>query len=174
MTTQFNDLPALSTTLWYAGCRLRCGGCQNTELEHFRTGLSFEVIEKLLEERRKMTDWLVHLGGNPVDSVDSLIRIVKIGKRLGFRQFLYTGYELDEMLGLLDASQRTALLEDVEYIKTGRYDACMKRQESSSFFFETVNQKVYRNSENGWVRFYEYDASLNKEIGKFNYEEVTA
>jgi hypothetical protein len=51
ITTQLNDIPHISTTVWYSGCNLSCGGCHNTSLEHFNDGLSMEQLKDELIER---------------------------------------------------------------------------------------------------------------------------
>jgi len=171
LTTTFNDIPHLSTTLWYSGCKLNCNGCHNTILEHFRYEMTVDNIEKELRRRRKMTEWVVHLGGNPLDSIDTVKEVSEIAKKLGFKQFLYSGYTFVEFQLMFDDVTHKTLLENIDYIKTGRYDVTYSKNCSSDglkYFFETLNQEVYRSNKYNWERYYSFNLNENKIHGEFS------
>lgn len=164
ITTELNDINHLATTLWFSGCKIRCGGCQNKELLEFSDGLSFETIEKELRERRKLTDWLVYLGGNPIDSIDSLIKISTLAKELGYKQFLYTGYEIEQIKEIVGEKTLKQLASLIDYMKVGKYDTNYSREKECGeigrqYFFETVNQSVYKSDsqQGGWEPFYTFN-----------------
>lgn len=161
MTTTFNDIPHIATTLWYSGCNVKCDGCQNTVLEHFKYGMSLEELEVKLKERRKMSDWIVHLGGNPLDSIDDVIAVSEIAKELGFQQFLYSGYDYSEFEKMFNSDIHRTLLRNIQYIKTGKYDSQYSKNncqiEGVNYFFESYNQEVYKSKDVTWERYYGFD-----------------
>jgi len=174
ITTTINDIPHLATTLWFSGCNLDCAGCHNSRLEFFEKGLSLKVVTKILKERRKMTDWLVYLGGNPLDSIDVLLEVSTIAEDLGFNQFLYSGYTFDEFKNMFNSEIHSQLLMNFDYIKTGRFDARFSKrnckEDGVEFFFETLNQEVYKKEEKKqeWKKYYNFDFSVNRICGNLN------
>lgn len=171
ITTTFNDVPHLATTLWYSGCNLKCNGCQNTILDKPKEGFELKKIEKELKKRRKITDWIVHLGGNPLDSIDDLIAISTIAKELGFKQFLYSGYTYQEFQEMFDNNIHSKILENIDYIKTGRFDIKYSKvncfDTGTEYFFETLNQEVYISQKFCWEKFYCFDFNNNHVSGSF-------
>lgn len=172
ITTTFNDVPHLATTLWFAGCKLDCQGCHNSILESFQKGMDINTIEKELIERRGMTEWLVYLGGNPLDSIESLLLVSSIAKRLDYKQFLYSGYTFDEFQNMFDLNIHTKLIDNFDYIKTGRYDHSLSKSNCSDvgteYFFETLNQEVYKKEEHKWEMFYNFNFNENRIFGNLN------
>jgi len=171
INTTFNDIPHLSTTLWYSGCKLYCNGCHNTTLEHFKYETTMDYIESELKRRRKMTEWVVHLGGNPLDSIDVLKEVAILSNKLGFKQFLYSGYTFAEFQNMFDVNTHQLLLNNIDYIKTGRYDtSCSKNcsVDGIQYFFETLNQEVYRSNKYNWEKYYSFNLNENRIYGEFN------
>jgi len=170
ITTTFNDIPHIATTLWYSGCKLRCDGCQNSELKDFQTGLTIDAVRAQLIERRKLTDWLVFLGGNPMDSIESVKMVSSIAVELGFQTFLYTGYDYDTFQKMFDSETHALLLKNFNYIKTGGYNRELSKscaETAQDFFFETINQEVYKSENSHWDKFYSFDFEKHKIVGNF-------
>ena len=169
VTTQLNDIPAISTTIWFSGCKLKCNGCQNTELENFQNGIKLDSIKKTLKDRREMTDWLVYLGGNPLDNIQALLIVSAYGKELGFKQFLYTGYNFESFSKMFDEYTHAELLQNFEYIKCGEYDLGYSKSTcgeiGKKYFFDTINQKVYKKSDGKWQPFYYFSINQNEIFG---------
>lgn len=160
ITTEITDINNLATTLWYSGCRLFCNGCQNSQLKDFCKGMDLNTVKEKLTERRKFTDWLVHSGGNPVDSVDLLIEVAEFAKSLGFKQFLFCGYTEEEMIRLIGEEKNQKLLALIDYIKVGAYEQSKDKNNfnCSEYHFATLNQQVIKASEDRkqWNIFYAY------------------
>lgn len=172
ITTQLNDINHIATTLWYSGCNIKCGGCHNEQLLNFAPGLPMEQIEQELRERRKLTEWLVYSGGNPIDSIESVLHIAKISKSLNYYQFLFTGYTLEQIRELLNDQQRKQLAHYIDYVKVGMYDCSQKRscsEQGKDYFFETLNQAVAKsNKENSsWDIIYSFNNKTNSILGSF-------
>jgi len=172
ISTTFNDIPHLATTLWFSGCNLKCKGCQNTILENRQDGLNLNELVKVLEKRVKMTDWLVYLGGNPLDSIESLLKVSTLAKDLGFKQFLYSGYTYYEFENMFNNNIHNMLINNFNYIKTGRYDINYSKQncsiEGEEYFFETLNQEVYKSNNYSWEKFYNFDFDNNLVYGNLS------
>ncbi len=150
ITTELSDLNVITTTLWYSGCKLYCTGCHNIHLKQFKEdGMRMFELKEKLRERRKMTEWLVHSGGNPIDSVDALLEIATFAKELGFKQFLFCGYSQHELNYVITPEQNDKLIDVIDYIKVGAYDETKKKScydNCSQYFFETLNQCVVKSN----------------------------
>lgn len=160
ITTELSDLRQLSTTLWFSGCKLHCKGCQNSGLKEFKTKYSYEYVKTALTERRKLTDWLVFSGGNPIDHIDWVLQISKFAKELNYKQFLFSGYTHLEIEKILTFDQNKYLIENIDYIKAGGYDATKSKHKynCSDYFFETLNQYVVKSNKETqkWNMYYYY------------------
>jgi len=172
ISTTINDIPHLATTLWFSGCKLKCDGCHNTSLEYSRDGLSLNEVESILTKLRKMTDWLVYLGGNPLDSINDVLNISGIAKKMGFTQFLYSGYTFNEFNKMFDQNIHAKLLDKLDYIKTGRFDVNYSKKncinDGVEYFFETLNQEVYKKNDMNWEKYYNFDFNKNIVNGNLN------
>jgi len=161
ITTTFNDVPHIAVTLWYSGCHVKCSGCHNTNLEHFQYGWDLNKIEKKLKERRKIADWVVHLGGNPLDSIADVIVVSELASQMGFQQFLYSGYEYSEFQKMFPQYIHNILLRNIQYIKTGKYNETLSKKncqiDGANYFFESYNQEVYKSCEYKWEKQYSFD-----------------
>lgn len=170
ISTSFSDIPTISTTLWFSGCKLQCGGCHNSTLKDFQSGFSITHIKSELIKRKKLTEWLVYLGGNPLDSMDSFLEIAQYAYGIGYKQFLYTGYTYDQYNNLFDINIHKTILNTFKFIKTGGYNSCLSkicRDEARDYFFATLNQEVYKSEGSFWQKIYGYDFTLDKIVGEF-------
>lgn len=171
ITTEITDINHIATTIWFSGCKIMCNGCQNEELEFFENGYSIAELEKELKERRKFTEWLVYLGGNPLDSIDVVLEVSRIAKELNFKQFLYSGYSFEEFQGLFDTKTHKILLDRFKYIKTGKFDLNYHKNCGSygqDYFFSTLNQEIYESQEESWRKFYSFNLTENEIIGNLS------
>lgn len=167
----FNDIPQLATTLWYAGCNLTCEGCHNNNLKDFKKGYTLNQLYSYLKKRKNITDWLVHLGGNPLDSIDTVLNVSEMAKELGYKQFLYSGYTYTEFKNMFDCNTHQLLLNNIDYIKTGRYDIRYDRNCSvvgKEYFFATLNQEVYHSNKYSWEKYYYFDGTIHGNLFNYN------
>lgn len=177
LSTSFSDIPAISTTLWFSGCSLQCGGCHNSTLKDFNEGISIKQIKSDLLKRRKLTKWLVYLGGNPLDRIDIVMDIAHYAHSIGYKQFLYTGYSFEQYNNMFDSSIHKTILNYFDFIKTGGYNCSLSkscRDEARDYFFATLNQEVYKSNKTIWERIYGYDFLHNKIIGEFIIDDDTS
>lgn len=150
ITTELSDLNVITTTMWYSGCKLYCAGCQNTHLKEFRNdGILLKEVKEKLKERRKLTEWLVHSGGNPIDSIEWLLTIAEYAKELNFKQFLFCGYSQQELNYVITPDQNAKMIDLIDYVKVGAYDETKRKscyENCSQYFFETLNQCVIKSN----------------------------
>lgn len=169
ITTELTDIDNLATTLWYTGCKLYCNGCQNNHMKEFCKGYDFDTLKEKLIERRAFTDWVVHTGGNPIDSIDTLIEVATFAKSIGFKQFLFCGYDEEQMINLIGEEKNKKLLDLIDYIKVGAYEKSKDKNDfnCSEYHFATLNQSVIKPSDNKrhWKTWYSYVP--NSPIPKF-------
>lgn len=97
-----NNGEGIRVTLWVAGCRHRCPGCQNPETWDFDGGYAFdkEARDFLFNELGKSyIDGLTLSGGDPLYSVDEIVPLCKeIKEKFPEKNiWLYTGFTLEEI-----------------------------------------------------------------------------
>jgi len=156
ISIEVNDIPhflsttTLSTTVWFTGCKLACKNCQNTSIIDEHIGLNIDNIKQKIKERRILTSWVNFLGGEPFfndNSIKVLKELLQYSKSIGYKTFIYSGYEYCEIIqklkDLFNEKEIDDFLNNVDYIKTGRYDLFSDKKEfDKSYFLETVNQKI--------------------------------
>ena len=156
ITTQFSDIPKISTNLWYSGCRLKCKGCHNSKLEKFQNGLKLNNVISILEQTHDKTDWIVFIGGNPIDNIKSTLKLSKYCKtNLKKNTFLFSGYNLKEIEKLLKPKELQELYSNFDYIKCGRFNKNKLSSElCPGYHFASTNQIVYKIVDNNPIAYY--------------------
>ena len=130
-------------TLWIAGCSHHCKGCHNPETWPFMSGKEFtkEYEEKLFDIiSLPYMDGLTLSGGDPLDSFEDVIELVKrFREKFGNSKniWLYTGYTMEELF----ANGRKEILWYVDYVVDGKYEE--KERDISLAFRGSKNQIIY-------------------------------
>ena len=162
ISIEVNDIPSmitnttLSTTIWFSGCKLGCKNCQNSYINEEFIGLDIETIIQDIQKRRELTSWINFLGGEPFFNENSIIvlgQLLTYSKSIGYKTFIYSGYEfceiIDKLQQIFTDKEIDTFLSNIDFIKTGRYDLVNDKKEfDNSYFFETVNQKIVDNKGN--------------------------
>ena len=139
----------IRVVLWISGCRLHCQGCQNPQTWAFNSGIKFDEADKveLFEALDKpYIKGLTLSGGNPVDSYDEILPLVKeVKERFPTKDiWLYSGYTLAEL-----EQNYNEILSYVDVIVDGAYvESC---RDVSLHWRGSANQKVYRKVNSSWV-----------------------
>jgi len=149
------DLGILSATVWFSGCKIKCEGCQNQTLLDFQRGMYLDEIKTKLTDLRKITNKIIYLGGNPLDSIDDLKQVIQIASDLDYHQFLFSGYSFDELVAKFDIQTHDFLVQHLDFIKTGKYDRACESLDQS-FRFATTNQEVFESDGIRWLKVYDY------------------
>lgn len=164
ITTELNDINHVAVNLWYRGCTVGCAGCCNPELQEFGEGMSNEELVAELEKRRRCADWLVHIGGNPVEQPDELLRIAKIADGMGYKQYVFTGFD-EERLTEIFADKMEEASKYLSFVKVGKYDEQRPRSICPSFHFASVNQRVVKPTLEGFLPVYFFDETTVTPVG---------
>lgn len=97
--TSFIDVPGkIAVAIYFAGCSIRCPGCQNKVLWEAESGTVMSLDEVVVKiQEHALAQAIVFLGGEPTDQLDFLralcARIVSDGKEI----MLYTGREFEAL-----------------------------------------------------------------------------
>lgn len=139
--TSFIDVPGkIAVAIYFAGCTIRCSGCQNKALWEASSGtiISVDAIaEKVLQN--PLADAVVFLGGEPTDQMDVLIAVCKkIIEGEKKELILYTGREFEVL--------PEALLNMLTMIVCGQYRSELGRQGWPA----SSNQRVFIRKEGSW------------------------
>jgi len=140
ISTGFIDIPdQISLNIYAQGCKKRCNGCQNPDLQDFNGGklLNISDIDSLLSDY-SLCGWVCWLGGDAIYQEESLIEFNKEFKKRGLRIALYTGLEFEEL--------SESVLETLDLVVDGEWIGIPVTD-------NTTNQSIwYRISEGkyGW------------------------
>jgi anaerobic ribonucleoside-triphosphate reductase activating protein len=148
------DSTGVAHVIFFAGCPLRCHGCQNIELQEFRNGKPVST-KVLLEEigHNELADTVVFSGGEPFLQYFAMEEIAKTARLLRKEIWVYTGYYFDELMAFSEALWgKTAkqLLEPFDVIVAGPYD-CLKSSKKY-YFLASTNQELYFNVGGVWKK----------------------
>lgn len=133
VSTGFVDVPGkISLNIFAQGCKKRCQGCQNPELQPFDGGedVSLEDMSRVLDERTLST-WICWLGGDATYQEDEFIKFNKLFKERGYKICLYTGQKFQDVENIL---------ENVDLVIDGEWEGKTVSDEES-------NQKCYLKKE---------------------------
>ena len=139
--TSFIDVPdKIASAIYFAGCSLRCKGCQNPELWDRENGKLMSVTEVLDKVKKNvLAEYVVFLGGEPTDQLEFLIEVCgEIRKVLNMPIAMYTGREFE----ILPEN----LLDKISLIVCGPYrqDLHIGGWPASS------NQRVFKKENEQW------------------------
>lgn len=140
VNTPGTEKPAF--TIWFSGCSQHCEGCYNQKLWDPSAGKvhSVDAIVVAIATQRGYTgvDDVVFLGGEPMEQdATDLMELASKLRNAGFRIWLYTSWELDDIPNSIKNNMYT--------IKCGRYEESLKCDGIPS----STNQKFYRKSGDG-------------------------
>ena len=91
--TSFIDVPGkIAVAIYFAGCSIRCSGCQNKSLWEASSGTMMDVddIVKSIAQN-PLAEAAVFLGGEPTDQMDVLIAVCERVNRAGAKDDVIEG-----------------------------------------------------------------------------------
>ena len=119
LKTSVADGPGVRSVLFFQGCSKNCPGCHNAASRASDRGTEIEM-DKLIGmlqtecKNRKLTI----SGGEPLEQASALLELTGSLKKMGFDLCVYTGEERENV--------PDDLLQNIHYIKTGRYIESMR------------------------------------------------
>ena len=137
--TSFIDVPdKIAVAVYFAGCSIRCKGCQNKVLWDRDVGKDVSLVNLLEEvEKNPLAEYVVFLGGEPTDQIGFLIEFCKSVKVL--KKALYTGREFESLL--------SSLTSELDFIVCGPFrEECFVEGR----FPASTNQRVFRKENGLW------------------------
>ncbi|KHD37745.1 ribonucleoside-triphosphate reductase activating protein [Clostridium acetobutylicum] len=133
----------LRSVLFLSGCRRRCPGCQNTDMQDFKYGESVpeEEIFNRIKSNVPIIKGVTFSGGDPLEQAEGLINISKEIKKLGLNIWCYTGYTYEEILKEKD-SNKLELLKYIDVLVDGEFKA--ELTENAPKYAGSSNQRIIR------------------------------
>lgn len=138
INTSFIDVPnKIASAIYFAGCSIRCPGCQNKELWERESGILMDietVLEKINEN--DLAESVVFLGGEPTDQIEFLIALCQ---QINHHKALYTGREFEDL--------PPPLIKELDMIVCGPY----RKDLPSKGFPASRNQRFLTRKGDSWI-----------------------
>lgn len=136
ISTGFIEIPSqTSLNIYVQGCKKRCTGCQNPELQSFDGGttIKLEDLPNILKNK-DLSTWICWLGGDAVYQEEGFLAFNTFFKKNGYKICLYTGKLFSEIENLL---------ENVDIVVDGEW-------RGKTINDESTNQCIYIKTNNKW------------------------
>ncbi|SFH22498.1 anaerobic ribonucleoside-triphosphate reductase activating protein [Desulfotomaculum arcticum] len=127
----------LAFTVFFQGCKKRCPGCHNPELQPFDGGMELDIrqIKDRIWRNRDWYEAVVLAGGEPLEQPEALEDLLEFLRGTNIESWLYTGYEPDEI--------PATIKELADVIVAGPY----RQDLHAEGFPASSNQRVVRRHE---------------------------
>lgn len=153
--------PGNRAALWLCGCRRRCKGCANPELQLFDTekNITIYAIEQMIMSLPEIPDGFTITGGEPFEQVDELNELVSFLNTLSSDILIYSGYTYEQLLSFenhnaVSVLNNIAALVDGEYIEERNNGCRLKGSDNQCLYvFRRQYEEPYRRLDSG----YDYD-----------------
>lgn len=150
-----SNLDGLSLDIFFIGCsrsKGHCPKCHNSSLWEFKEpNKSLNELFKTIGKAKK-AKVITLLGGDPIDSMGEELTIkllLAIKDNFNVMTCIYTYREFEEV--------SEAILEHLDYIKTGFYD--VKRKTPTGSFLASKNQVMWKKFNNQWIKQWKFNGS---------------
>lgn len=93
------DTDGVAFSVFFQGCKKRCRGCHNPELQPMNEGTE-EYVDRIMAKVRKNLEWydsVAFMGGEPLEQPEALMQMLDEIEEMGLERWLYTGYEINEV-----------------------------------------------------------------------------
>lgn len=99
ISTGFIEIPnQVSLNIYVQGCKKRCDGCQNEDLQPFVGGNKIYLDDvDILLRNYPLSKWVCWLGGDAVYQPDAMIEFNKKFNSRGLKVCLYTGLNFEDI-----------------------------------------------------------------------------
>ena len=138
MCTSFIDIPdRIAVAIYFAGCSIRCKGCQNSVLWEKTSGKLTpmgDVLDSILSNQ--LADSLVFLGGEPTDQIDFLTDLCK---KTSHYKALYTGREFEDL--------PAELTNNLDMVVCGPY----RQDLHVNDYPASTNQRLFKKENKSWI-----------------------
>lgn len=139
IASSFIDVPdSIAIAIYFAGCSIRCPGCQNKQLWDRTSGIamSIETVASCIQEH-PLADAVVFLGGEPTDQLEFLHSLcLRIQNK---KKVLYTGREFEQL--------PSCLTDQLDMIVCGPF----KQELYVNKWPASSNQRVLIKDQGSWI-----------------------
>jgi anaerobic ribonucleoside-triphosphate reductase activating protein len=136
--TSFIDVPdRIAIAVYFAGCSIRCKGCQNQLLWNRDVGVMrsvADIVEKI--KQHPLAESVVFLGGEPTDQHDYLLAVAR---GVTMHKVLYTGREFEQLSHELQGA--------IDMVICGPY----RPELHVDGFPASKNQRIFNKLEGTWI-----------------------
>jgi anaerobic ribonucleoside-triphosphate reductase activating protein len=147
----FQEIPnEISLAIHVTGCRLRCLGCHSSDSWSSKKGteLNIDWLLKNIEKYRQHITCVLYLGGEW--HTKELVAHLTFIKSLNLKTALYTGLELSQV--------DSTIIDQLDYLKYGKYDADLGPLNSPRSNQKLINLKTNENLNHYFVDGVHYDS----------------
>jgi anaerobic ribonucleoside-triphosphate reductase activating protein len=139
ISTGFSEIPGeISLNIYAQGCKLRCEGCQNPELQQFNAGSTLKIQDFIpIINKNTLCNWICWLGGDVIYQPEGLLAANSFFKEHGYKICLYTGIFFRN----IDKN----ILSDIDLVIDGPWKGIPITDKNT-------NQRTYIKRDGKWVR----------------------
>jgi len=136
ISTGFIEIPTkISLNIYVQGCKMRCTGCQNPDLQAFEGGTTIKLSDlPNIIKNRCLPTWICWLGGDAVYQPDGFLAFNSFFKTNNYNICLYTGKLFCEI---------EHLLTDVDMVVDGAWEG--KKLDDAG-----TNQGIFLKTDKKW------------------------
>ena len=132
------DGKGLRFAVFVQGCPHHCLGCHNPETHSFSGGKMMEVEDVVKQmNTNPLCNGLTLSGGEPFSQPQACTELAKAAKKRGMNVWCYTGYTLEELMGISAAKE---LLDEIDVLVDGRF--VLSKRSLDLDFRGSSNQRV--------------------------------
>lgn len=161
--------------IWMQGCSLKCKGCWNKSMHDFEGGFYIKVEDLIIRIKESVDKYNISgvsiFGGEPLEQLDELLKLMKLIKELDIGIILYTGYEKEE----IESSDKIKIFDYADLLISGRYIEA--RRNINNHLYGSDNQVMdfitdrYKNKEIVNGTYVEIDIDENGRIDMYGYPD---
>ena len=142
ISTGFIEIPnKISLNVYPYGCRKRCDGCQNANLQDFKQENAIDADRfSAILSRYGLASWVCFLGGDAVYQPKGLDVLCEVSQKHSKKVCLYTGLRFEELYFINKSN--------INLIIDGEWD-----EKSGDIHSKSTNQRIFlRLSSDMWQR----------------------
>lgn len=136
--------PGRRLAIWVQGCERRCQGCCNLDMQEIRKNIVVDTDDLIMLIKQSMAsdeiEGLSFIGGEPMLQAQGLSVVAKWGRSEGLTILVFTGYLMEELRALGNASV-DELLKYTDILVDGPF--IQERYDNERDWIGSDNQRIY-------------------------------
>lgn len=118
--------PGRRFAIWVQGCTIRCDGCFNPHMWGATGGRDVSIDRLLQQIESTDVEGVTFLGGEPFEQAEPLARLAGQVQRLGLSVMVFTGFEFENLTGLVAPVGADRLIAGTDLLVSGPYLAAKR------------------------------------------------